>query len=465
MRKIPILVLVKASYRISDMIHFAGELNRDGQFIFHMVIDDRTGVHSKELDERQDIHFIDQAPRVAQSGTASGFNRKKRVRKALSDLVSMALGLLKNRTFVQLIREKKKLNELLGYYSKAVREMSEIRPKLVVTIGDRHYGFEQPYLKAAREMKIPIIIPYLVHSSKEAALKYRKENLKHYSLTVFSSLYTRKTFKAHKNTLYKQKIFYPPVELRALSKFGTLPADPWTMGTGISDIVCVDSLFTRNRYTDEGVASSKLRIMGDLSYDRLYYAFKNKRRIQNECQSKYNLDEKKKNIIVSLPQLGEHNLLSWESHWKEIHFLCRTLAKTDANILISLHPRMDPTQYAFLSEEYGFNIMAERLYGTLTAADVFVATFSSTVVWAVLCGIPSVVIDFYGFNYKMFDHLSTVRIVKEKEKLLSELSVSASGASDFENDWECLSRAETFHGNVLNNYRKLILDSVAARHP
>ena len=39
--------------------------------------------------------------------------------------------------------------------------------------------------------------------------------------------------------------------------------------------------------------------------------------------------------------------------------------------------------------------------------------------WAAFCGVKSVVVDFYDFNYTMFDFLDSVQIVEMKENLKS----------------------------------------------
>jgi len=86
-------------------------------------------------------------------------------------------------------------------------------------------------------------------------------------------------------------------------------------------------------------------------------------------------------------------------------------------VLISLHPKMDISKYRFIEIDYGIPILTEPLKDILPAADCFAATFSSTVEWAVLCEIPSIVFDFYGLNYDMYDNYDGIVLVKKKPDL------------------------------------------------
>jgi hypothetical protein len=79
-------------------------------------------------------------------------------------------------------------------------------------------------------------------------------------------------------------------------------------------------------------------------------------------------------------------------------------------------------QYRFIELDYDIPIVTEPLSEILPAADCFSATFSSTVEWAVLCKIPSIVFDFYGFDYDMYDDYDGVVLVKEKADLKNVLN-------------------------------------------
>jgi hypothetical protein len=273
---------------------------------------------------------------------------------------------------------------------------------------------------------------------------------------AYSSLYVKWVFRRNRGQVYQGMLYYRPFELMALKRFGVLSANPWVMGAGHSDIVCVDSRATGDRYLGYGVPEAKLRIVGDTAFDGLHQAYLARDGLRRSLIREYALDPEKKNIIVSLPNLAEHDLLPWDAHFREIDFLMAALKGTGGNILVSLHPKMDPSKYAYLEGEFGCRILTQRLAQALPAGDLFVATFSSTVVWAVLCGIRAVVVDFYGLDSDMFDFLKSVSIVTRRDDLSATLEQALLTAPDFSEDWRKLSREEVFDGRTLQRYLRLI---------
>lgn len=323
--------------------------------------------------------------------------------------------------------------------------------------GDRHLGDEHVFLKVAEELNIPTVIPYLVDfADKERILKLGG-GIPAVKRRWFVSEYVRK---AQQNLPYSYDdlYYYPHPIGNVLHYLGIHASNPFVMGSGKSSIICLNNKYYADKYVESGVEKKKIHIIGDISYDGLYEKYRRRKEIKAELIEKYKLDAKRKNIIVALPQLAEHGLLPWDKHWKEINFLINSLCAHDSNVLISLHPKMQRNSYAFLESAYPCRILNERLADVLPAADVFVATFSSTVVWAVLCGINTVVVDFYGLNYTMYDFLESVRIVSDKSKLATETDAALHSIKDFSEDWERLSRNEVFDGNTIRRYEELILE-------
>jgi hypothetical protein len=387
-------------------------------------------------------------------GTAVSEERKLRSKRSIKKIL---IPLILKLSIGQIYWQKRTYKKLYRDFKIAKKVLLENSIDFLFLPGDRDLVFVQAFLKAAKELGIKIIIPYLTYSGKEGPLKLR-EKKKEYQNLLFSSVYSKIAFKCFSRQVFKNTMFYSPAVTKALDNFGTLSANPWINGAGLSDIVCVDSEHTKQRYISEGVPAEKLKIVGDGSFRNLSRAFKNKDEIKKEVLNKYSLDTKLKNVIISLPQLGEHDLLPWEDHWKEINYLVGAVKKLNANILLSLHPRMKREEYVFLECKYGVTILEERLEHVLPMADAFVATFSSTVVWSVLCGVRSIVVDFYGLNYEMFDFLKSIKFFNKKDEF-SDFVSGPDGLTysvDFSKDWSSLSRDLTFNDGVSQRYLDLL---------
>ena len=302
---------------------------------------------------------------------------------------------------------KKKKNisfALASSFNRAKDILLQVQPHSVVVTGDRSSsGLLPGLLKACKEFNISSIIPPIAYAATPESLvvlrRSRIFNADHFP--VLKKKYPEQ-YIYDKKTAYNI-FFFPPFVTEALAENGMLPENPWVMGGGYSNFVLADGEETKERYVRLGANPDKIIITGHPSHDRLYEQYIKKSMVKEDLVQKYNLDKTKKIIILSLPQLAEHNVYNWDIHWKEINFLCRIFSNVDANVLISLHPKMKYETYKFIEQQYKIYIAKEKLADILPVADIFSATFSSTVQWAVLCEIPAIVFDFYGLNYTCYD--------------------------------------------------------------
>ena len=136
----------------------------------------------------------------------------------------------------------------------------------------------------------------------------------------------------------------------------------------------------------------------------------------SDLRTELGIPEKKSVILCAVPQLAEHNLLSWDEHWREIEFLFATLTRQPKTVVIlSLHPKSNPVDYQPLADQYGAIIASQRIYSLLPLCDIFFATYSSTVAQAIGLGKPVIVVDFYGLDYDFYDQEPGVRVIRDRD--------------------------------------------------
>lgn len=338
----------------------------------------------------------------------------------------------------------------------------EINPCCLIVRGDRHLGefWEGALLKVCGEKSIRRVVIPIAASGIEGLLYCRRKKKQ---LVVNGSSKLMNEFqkqialdpKTGDYLLYKEAYV-----LRALRKNGILFDNPWVIGGGYSDLVFVPGKSAFDRYVKIGCNPQKMVITGHGSNDQLYEIYKRRKILEKNCQKKYSLSPNKKNIIVALPQLAEHKFMSWEEHWEEIRFICTTMQELNANVLFSLHPRMDPQKYQFLVEEYGIPILKERLIEVLPIADIYVCTFSSTLEWALLCGIPTVIIDFYSFGYTSYDDVESLKIINNKSDFLTEINLLLSDSLTYKKIQEMAKRDSPRFGILDGNCRKRIMEHI-----
>jgi hypothetical protein len=305
------------------------------------------------------------------------------------------------------------------------RVFEQYQPVALLLSSDRRGGTESTFIRVAREYQcFKLVVPF-AYSEAEGSAILRKNwplcqggsNPQILLKYLVQILYPGQVHVSPSGTF----LFYPPATTLSLAAMRMLSPNPWQSGGGFSDLTGVLSEAERNRYQQMGVPKEKMIVTGQPSLDSLYQVATNGQGLVSRLSETYCIDSRRKRILCAVPQLAEHGFLSWERHWKEITFLVSSLTQTGAHILLSLHPKSDPERYVFLEKQYGVRILREPLRMVLPAAHLFVATFSSTIQWAVLLGIPSVVVDFYGMNYPMYDHLPGVLKVTNKAVLVRVL--------------------------------------------
>lgn len=308
------------------------------------------------------------------------------------------------------------------YYQELLPLLSQLNPKSIVIPDDRSlgYGFLPALLKVCLTLGVTSVVPPISYAGDRRDLVYSRK-----SLTIFSE---DKLFKKYPNNLVESEIgcsisvsFYPAITTEVLYRFGSLSKNPWVLGGGLSDLVLVDGKEMESRYIYYGCDPKKIIVTGQPFCDSIFYALKNKNELRNKLSRKYGLD-KGHLTVLSLPQYGEHKILPWDKHWEEIRFLCEILSSKTGDVLVSLHPKMEIEQYEFIESEFGISIVDENLKDILPIADSFTATFSSTVDWAVLCKIPTIVFDFIGIDTGICDDYDGVVVVNSRGEYSSLIS-------------------------------------------
>lgn len=461
-----ILIDATQPQRFLDQVNFARNIEKetDKLKIYFFIGEKIYSLYEKIIDELE-FKVVNKPKKESKLSNSSNFkqiikekiknNTTTKQRKEIRKLINT----LKN-TFIFTNRlknqEKIFLTDLERNYDKISKLVQEYKIDVLLISGDRHLGHESVFLKISKGLNIPSIIVYLVDYADEERIFHNDVVTKKVKPNIFTSHYIKQSQSNLKYKVVRDSYYYPHPIGNALDKFGVLTKNPYVMGSGASDVLCLNNQYYKDLYISRGIEEKKIRVVGDGVYDHIYKQYLQKDIIKQKTLNKYSLNSDKKVVIIALPQLGEHNILRWEQHWEEINFLMKSLDSLDQNILISLHPKMDRKKYEFLEDKYNSTILDERLADVLPTADMFVATFSSTVVWSVLCGIKTVVVDFYGLNYTMYDFLTSIKEVDKKENLKATLKTTLSEDIDFTKDWKSLSRDEVFDGKTIQRYIKLI---------
>lgn len=461
-----ILIVATQPQRFLDQVNFAKNIAHEtDKFSIHFFVSDEVYSLYSDIVDGLEFKVINEPKNKSFQSSNNTFKQliKEKIKNNLTieqiKKFREFISKLKNtKLFTNRLKKQEKvfLESLEKNYDKIIKLVQEYKIDVLLINGDRHLGLEPVFLKISKELNIPSIIVYIVDYANEERIFHNDVITKKIKPNIFTSQYISNSQNNLKYKIVRNSYYYPHPIGNALDKFGVLTKNPYIMGSGSSDVLCLNNQYYKDLYISRGIDKRKIQVVGDGVYDHIYTQYTKRDTTKQDTLNKYSLNSDKKVVIIALPQLGEHNILPWNRHWEEINFLMKSLDSLEQNILVSLHPKMDRKKYEFLEDKYNCTILDERLADVLPIADMFVATFSSTVVWSILCGIKTVVVDFYGLNYTMYDFLTSIKKVDQKENLQTTLKSTLAEEIDFTKDWKSLSRDEVFDGKTIQRYIKLI---------
>ena len=311
----------------------------------------------------------------------------------------------------------------------ARKVLSENDVDCILLIGDRHAGIETALVRAGNRRGIPSLIVPFGFSDPESSIVYRQalDNWqKIYGVDSFLNRLVANTWPEWVYTYRGETMLWnPPAWLLAAWMAGILPKNPWILGGGGAWCMAVESQYHQDIFRKQGIPAQKIFVSGKPRYDSSAQIWSRQPSEKAQMCRDLDIDIKNPLLVCAVHQSAEHGLLSWADHWAETDFLFAALAeiKSSVNVLLSLHPKSDFTQYTPRAQEYGLLIARDYQYDQLVpVCDIYLASFSSTVTLAIACHKPTIVLDFYGHNYDIFDNMPGIVVCRQHDEFQAILS-------------------------------------------
>lgn len=274
-----------------------------------------------------------------------------------------------------------------------------LRPSVVVVFEDRILDPEAIWLRQLDRAGIPAVLVRYASSSNESDF-WGRRGQGAYSLHRGLLAPLRRGFgQAHPEHVRRHGseslLFYPLWESLALKIAGMADVNPWVVGGGCVARVALQGHADRLEAENSTGNYGRFVVTGQPIWDVLADG-NGKHGIEHGSNAR---------ILCAVPQWAEHHQLPWDIHMRFIETLMRILSGCGGRAVLSLHPKADKATYSPLAERFGLTISEEPLIAHLKSADIFVASWSSTIRWAAMLGIPSINIDWAGQSYSLFEQL------------------------------------------------------------
>lgn len=317
---------------------------------------------------------------------------------------------------------------------RALRLLERYRPVAAVVFGDRSAVPEMTFLKMARRLGLPSLLLPFAASSVESDLSLRKGQ-QTFMVEAGQLRWLRRWLASRYPHQVEQgpdgpMLFFGFLDSIAMAAFGLLKGRSWINGGGDVTAVGVFGPDDAASLVAYGLDAGKVHLTGQVSLDVLVRERHRAEALRSELAARYFQGASKPLMICAVPHYAEHGQLDWPVHMEQTEALFRAIGDSGANGLLSLHPKSMHSTYAPLAKRYGLVIADAPLKECLPAADIFVSGYSSTVRWAAMLGIATVLVDIAGLGYTMYDELTALHTVTDAENLAQVLARLARNSDD-----------------------------------
>jgi hypothetical protein len=276
------------------------------------------------------------------------------------------------------------------------------------------------FLKIAKRRKVKsIVFPQFFANYKESAehVYYSLENqisTKFYF--ILSNIYFLKKW----SIFYREKYLLrlPLYKILVKEIFGISPKNPWTINSGGADLILVEGSAVKSFFMNEnGFSDDKVVVGGSVNNDRLFKSLLNYSSNKENLIKEFNFCSSKPVALIAIPpnMFNSRKLFTeFETYQNLIDFWMAEINKlTSFNILISLHPAISKEEFNFI-KCYGFPILDKSIVDYIPLVDLFIASISATIQWAIACGIPVLNYDSYDYQYDEYRGVEGVLYVNDR---------------------------------------------------
>lgn len=276
------------------------------------------------------------------------------------------------------------------------------------------------FIKIAKKKYVKcIVFPQFFANYKEPA-EHIYFNLENQISTkvyfIFSNIYFLKKWLI----FYKQKYLLrlPIYKILVKEIFGIAPINPWTINSGGADLFLVEGPAIKRFFMNEnGFLEKKIVVVGSINNDRLFESLLNYSSNKGNLISEFNFCSFKPIALVAIPpNMFDSRILftEFESYQNLIDFWMAEINRlTSFNILISLHPAISKEEFNFI-KGYGYPILDRPIVDYIPLVDLFIASISATIQWAIACGIPVLNYDSYDYQYDEYRGVEGVLYVNDR---------------------------------------------------
>lgn len=293
------------------------------------------------------------------------------------------------------------LLRIIEEFHRADAALSALAPSLVVVPDDRRPGVTLAFLSRCKARGIPSVLHCGAILSSPANVMTRRVERSDMQLSGWRQTLAKRLPAGARAVEGRMVSFFDFPTSLALWCMGLRAKNPWVMGgSGYVDFMTVQTEFEkRDILSDPDWKPDYIAVVGAPALDNLLHEDKHA-----AC------DDPRPLAIFAVPQhFSDAPNYTPEELGETVDALCRASFR----VLLSVHPKEKTARYHHLLRgDTDSMISPQPLSQILPQADLFLASYSSTISWAGALGIPAAIIDYHEENAATYSHAKTIEVLR-----------------------------------------------------
>jgi hypothetical protein len=322
-------------------------------------------------------------------------------------------------SYAKILLRRSQTGLLIGYSlhywrrGRSVRRfLQAIRPDVIILAEDNVERLSIVLINEGVRQGIPsIIIPFTIPNPLEPAKAYRDRRpnqVRGPLARLLIALYPKWRFRLDGQDLLRVPAFMAFV----LELLGQSSPAPWILNRGGAARIALDSEVQLDGYLKLGFPPAQLSVVGDVNGETLHQGLVNKPRLLADLCAKHGFQPDRPLILCGFPP-NQFGSKADDFEFQDYDALIEAWIESfralgdRANIIVRPHPRADMSRFeAFAAPNVRFTWQPTA--ELIPLCDLYVASISATIRWAISCGIPVVNYDTYRYRYGDYDKAAGV---------------------------------------------------------
>jgi hypothetical protein len=305
------------------------------------------------------------------------------------------------------------------------RALAQVHNPDVVVLGGNNPGYTTPALISGfrKAGKPTVIVSSTMSNGLEEAAVYASDP--RYHVTGWRAHFVAANFPKWVIDYNGKRLLRCPVgRVLALEALRISPPRPWVFNSGYAAAIAMESKAMVEYYAEAGLPRDKMILTGAPSDDVMAKIAANAARLRQELYADLGLPAGRPMLLTALvPDFlyvnGGRPECDFQNYDALVDFWIRALSDQQSfNVVVALHPSVQIATMRHI-ERPNVRIAARKTADLVPLCDLYVASISSTIRWAIACGKPVINYDVYRYRYTDFLAVSGVIATEEQSEFCS----------------------------------------------